>query len=221
MPINFKIDKFLLEDVENDKHPSEFEIGEGYAILILRLPEVISKKIKVTSYAFAIKDDKIFIWTRDKKDFSILKGSFDELYGFLDTKIDDLLKNIQMHHNEIENMEETLYDGNISSKFMRQWLSYKKDISLIHRLMFHAEIAFEQFIRYYKKHNSFENFAYNDLLEHIKRIKELSREAIEKLDNLYDFYRDIVDERMNKNMYWLTIISAIFLPLTLITGFLE
>ncbi|HFC03455.1 MAG TPA: hypothetical protein ENJ74_01155, partial [Nitratifractor salsuginis] len=28
-----------------------------------------------------------------------------------------------------------------------------------------------------------------------------------------------VDERMNRNMYWLTIISAIFLPLTLLTGF--
>jgi len=40
-----------------------------------------------------------------------------------------------------------------------------------------------------------------DLFEHIGRIRDLAKTAIEKLDNLYDFYRAKVDERMNRNIY--------------------
>ena len=43
--------------------------------------------------------------------------------------------------------------------------------------------------------------------------------AIDKLNSLYDFYRAKVDEKMNRNVYYLTLLSGIFLPLTLITGF--
>ncbi len=42
---------------------------------------------------------------------------------------------------------------------------------------------------------------------------------MKKLDNLYNFYKAKIDERMNKNIYYLTILSGIFLPLTLLTGF--
>ena len=42
---------------------------------------------------------------------------------------------------------------------------------------------------------------------------------MDKLDNLYDFYRAKVDEKMNRNVYYLTLLSGIFLPLTLLTGF--
>jgi len=42
---------------------------------------------------------------------------------------------------------------------------------------------------------------------------------VEKLDYLYEFYKTKQDEKMNHIMFILTIISAIFLPLTLVTGF--
>ncbi|HGZ69857.1 MAG TPA: hypothetical protein ENK74_00475 [Nitratifractor sp.] len=47
----------------------------------------------------------------------------------------------------------------------------------------------------------------------------MAKAAIEKLDYLYDFYCAKVDEKMNRNVYYLTLLSGIFLPLTLATGF--
>lgn len=209
----------LLEDIESINHPSDFEIGEDYAVLILRLPEMGSDGLKIVSYAFVIKEGSCFRFDRKLHNLEST-GSLEQLHDFLDEKTDRLLREIQRYHYEIELLEESLYDGSLSSQFMQQWLVYKKDVSLIHRLMFHAALSFELFIRYYKKHDpAFKELAFADLFEHMERIRDLSKAAMEKLDNLYDFYRAKVDERMNRNMYFLTVISAIFLPLTLVTGF--
>lgn len=212
------IDPYLLEDIENPEHPSDFVPGDGYTVLVLRLPEVKPDQIDVRSYAFVVVEDACYCFNREKKVLEEM-GSLSEMNLFLDRKTEKLIKDIQHYHYEIEQLEESLYQENLSSMFMQKWLSYKKDVSLIHRLMFHAALSFELFINHHKKRRDFEELAYADLYEHMIRIRDLAKAAIEKLDNLYDFYRAKVDERMNRNVYYLTIISGIFLPLTLVTGF--
>jgi magnesium transporter len=86
--------------------------------------------------------------------------------------------------------------------------------------MFHSDITIKQFSRYYKKELSHQlSIALEDIEEGTKRVYDLSKSALDKLENLYNFYRVKVDERMNKNVYYLTLLSGIFLPLTLLTGF--
>jgi magnesium transporter len=212
------IDAHLLEDIESADHPSQFELGDDYAVLILRLPEPTEEGLAIVSYAFVVKEGACYRFDRELRRLEAT-GSLERLHDFLDEKTDRLLKDIQLYHYEIERLEESLYEGSLPKEFMQKWLAFKKDVSLIHRLMFHAVLAFELFIRYHRKREDFTKLDYADLLEHMGRIRDLARAAMEKLDNLYDFYRAKVDERMNRNMYWLTIISAIFLPLTLVTGF--
>ncbi len=213
-----EIDSHLLEDIESATHPSRFEAGEGHTVLILRLPETVGEGLGIVSYAFVLKDGHCYRYDRESGRF-VSVGGLEELHRFLDGKTDRLLRQIQSYHFEIESLEEGLYDEGLSSGFMERWLAYKKDVSLIHRLMFHAVLAFELFIRRHRKESGYGQMAYADLLEHMGRIRDLARSAIEKLDNLYDFYRAKVDERMNRNMYLLTVLSAIFLPLTLVTAF--
>ncbi|WP_201352136.1 CorA family divalent cation transporter [Hydrogenimonas urashimensis] len=213
-----KIDALLLEDIENASHPSHFEMGEDYAVLILRLPEMTERGLDIVSYAFVVENGLCYRFDRKAKRLET-SGTLEDMYEFLDTKTERLIKDMQRYHFEIEQLEETLYDGSLPKDFMARWIAYKKDVSLIHRLMFHASLAFELFVRYHKKQEGFQALAFADLMEHMGRIRDLAKAAMDKLDNLYDFYRAKVDERMNRNMYWLTIISAIFLPLTLVTGF--
>ncbi len=212
------IDPLLLEDIENPNHPSDFVPGEGYTILILRLPEVEKSSVTIHSYAFVVEGDVCYFYDREELQLKMI-GSLREMNDILDRKTEKLIKDIQRYHYEIEQLEESLYEERLSGMFMQKWLSYKKDVSLIHRLMFHAALSFELFISHHKRERHFDELAYADLYEHMVRIRDLAKAAIEKLDNLYDFYRAKVDERMNRNVYYLTIISGIFLPLTLITGF--
>jgi len=213
-----KIDNIILEDIETSDHPSIFEIDNGYSALILRLPEIKDSECIINSYSFIIFNDEVEIYDRDSKELKSI-GSFEAFHRYLDKKIDKLLSETQAYHYDIDKLEESLYDESLSSDFMQKWLIYIKDVSLINRLMLHAVISFERFIHHYKSSDSFDKMEYEDLLEHMRRIENLSKSAIDKLNNLHSFYQTKVDERMNKIMYWLTIISAIFLPLTLVTGF--
>ncbi len=212
------IDTLILEDIENPNHPSEFIAQEHYSVVILRLPEVHSEGVRVTSFAFVVADDEVCLYDREKAELKNM-GSLQSLVMFLDTRIDALIKEVQRYHFDIELLEESLYEESVSEMFMQEWLHYKKSVSLIHRVMFHTTLAFELFVNYHKRSSSFDTLAFADILEHMGRIRDLSKSAMEKLDNLYDFYRAKVDEKMNKNVYYLTVISGVFLPLTLMTGF--
>ena len=212
------LDANILEDIEASDHPSIFESVEGYSALILRMPEIDIDGIDIHSYAFVIEGSDVYKYSRESKEL-VKMGGFDALHRYLDVKVDRILSEIQSYHIDIDRLEESLYDDSSDNQFMQKWLSYKKDVSLINRLMLHAVISFERFIYKFKNTEGFERMEYEDLLEHMRRIEYLSKSAMDKLDNLHSFYRTKVDEHMNKIMYWLTIISAIFLPLTLLTGF--
>lgn len=210
-----KLDKFLIDDIENKDHPSDFEFTKNYSILILRLPFIKNDKVEVVSYAFLI-DENIYIFNRKLKEFELL-GDFLELHKFLDLRIDKILAKLNKFHMQIAKLEDELYENIIDKSFANEWLKLKKDLVLIERLMSHAIIAFERFLKHYKE--KVDNFAFKDLEEHFDRATRFAKNAIEKLDYLYEFFRAKQDEKMNKIMFVLTLLSGIFLPLTLITGF--
>jgi len=213
--MKFEINRYLLNDIENKEHPSDFEVAREYSILILRLPFIKDEKVEVASYAFLVKD-KIYIFDRKKEEFEIL-GNFLDLHRFLDVRIDKILAKLNKFHITIAKMEDELYEEIIDKHFANEWLKLKKELVLIERLMAHALIAFERFLKHYK--NEVDNFEFKDLKEHFERAFGFAKNAIEKLDYLYEFYRAKQDEKMNKIMFLLTLLSGIFLPLTLVTGF--
>ncbi len=217
-----KLDPFLLEDIENPEHPSDFIPREHYSVLILRLPQPQPEtgEIAIVSYAFVTEEDRCYLYDRETQTLRPV-GSLAQMNALLDEKTETLIKAIKSYHFEIEKLEESLYEGLLSSQFMQRWLADKKEVSLIYRLMFHAALSFELFITHHKRlaYESYEELAYADLYEHMVRIRDLAKAGMEKLDNLYDFYRAKVDEKMNRNVYYLTMLSGIFLPLTLVTGF--
>jgi magnesium transporter len=214
--MKFKLNRYLIDDIRNKEHPSDFEYADNYAILILRLPYIKNSDLSVVSYAFLIKENSVFLYDREKDEFENI-GGFDKLYHFLDIRIDKILAKISRLNFQISSFEELFYDGEIPKDFIKIWLKLKKELSLIERLMGHSLIAFQRFLKFFK--NELDELAFKDLEEHIDRAYRLSKASNEKLDYLFNLYKLKVDEKMNKIMFVLTIISAIFLPLTLATGF--
>jgi len=212
------LDEYILEDIQNPEHPSDFTATDEHSLLILRLPEIVNNTIKIISYAFIVQGNSCYLYERDKADFKEL-GSLEDMNHFLDIKTEKLIREIKLYYLEIDMLEDSLYEHSFSNDFMSQWLAYKKDLSLVHRLIFDAALSFDLFINYHKKSTTFEELAYADVHEHMERIRDLSKASLDKLDHLYNFYRAKVDEKMNRNIYYLTLLSGIFLPLTLVSGF--
>ena len=103
--MKFKINKFLIDDIENKDHPSKFEIVSEYSVLILRLPFINEQKVDVVSYAFLFTDEKVYKYDRKTKEFELL-GSFNDLHEYLDIRIDKILAKISNLHTVIAKMEE-------------------------------------------------------------------------------------------------------------------
>jgi len=214
--MKFVKNKFLIDDILNKEHPSDFEITKEFSLLILRLPYIDEDKVKVYSYGFLIKDDEVYVFDRKKEEFEKL-GDLEKLYHYLDIRVDKILAKLNSFHIQIAKIEDELYENIISKSFANDWLKLKKELVLIERVMNHAEVAFERFLKHYK--NKLDKFAFKDLEEHINRANRFAKNSIEKLDYLYEFFKAKQDEKMNKIMFILTLLSGVFLPLSLITGF--
>ena len=215
---NIKIDPFHLEDIKNEHHPSIFTKSDGYDLFILRTAIQEKGRIVPISNAFIFTEESYYYFDKNESKFINLKDT-QSLHKMLDKKIDTMLKITTDFFNTLESIEDKFYeDGNIQG-FNRVWFSYKNELIKLNRILFKDIEALKGFITSYKKEDDFLETNFSDLLEHLERSHRNSSHALEKLDTLYNLYITNSNERMNQTIYFLTLLSAIFLPLNLMVGF--
>ncbi|NCD12561.1 MAG: magnesium transporter CorA family protein [Epsilonproteobacteria bacterium] len=210
------IDRFHLLDLKNPTHPSMFVEEAEYDMLILALPSK-EKELRIDSYAFVFEGGHYYSFDKTTHTFVDLE-SMQKVYEILDTQTNDTMKRVAHIHESIDWMEEKLY-ANTRFHFMQYWLNHKKDLARIHRLLLLGVDVMEHFIKHYHENEDFLVTHFSDIHEHLERTNRSTLLAIEKLNNLYTFYTSRNNERMNRTIYLLTILSGIFLPLNLIVGY--
>jgi len=212
------IDSLHLEDLRNELHPSIFDENEEYDMLIVRIP-VISDKLSAVSIGLIITEQNSYLYDKNQHKFQELTGHFEGPHSLLDKITDKMLKSFVKYQDMVADMEERLYEDNIKENFMNIWLELKLEILRIERILLRAENTIDNFIEYYKDIPEFPINNYGDLHEHLERTRRSAALQLSKLDYLYSFYNTKSNDKMNRMIYVLTIISAIFLPLNLVVGF--
>jgi magnesium transporter len=216
--LDLNIDNFHIIDIQNEMHPSMFSSHENYDVLILRLPFIDNEKIISKSYGYIFIDNSYFFYNKKEHKLIDLK-SINGLYQNLNENI-NLTMNIALNiYQNIETMEDDFYENKNINDFNKLWFANKNDLIRISRAISKAIFEYKKFIENYKDKNNFLEIHFDDLLEHLERSNRHASHALEKLDALYNFYVSTNNEKMNKIMYILTVISGIFLPLNLIVGF--
>jgi magnesium transporter len=213
-----KLDAFHLLDIQNATHPSMFVEEEAYDILIVTLPYIEHKELKSEAYAFVFDPQRYYYFDRKRQNFEEM-ATMETIYSILNDQTNVTMKTVAAIHESIDRMEEKLYDNSTLNTFIRYWLNYKKDLSRMHRFLTLATETLEAFIQSYLKEEDFLAIHFKDVHEHLSRTNRSVLLAIDKLGNLYNFYTSRNNERMNKTIYFLTLLSAIFLPLNLIVGY--
>ncbi|CAA6823268.1 MAG: Magnesium and cobalt transport protein CorA [uncultured Sulfurovum sp.] len=213
-----QIDTLHLEDLNNTLHPSIFDENDDYDMLIVRLP-VIQEDLTSLSLGFVFTQEHSHQYNTIEKRFETLEDRFEGPYHVIDVLLDKLLKAFTSYQDQILDMEESLYDDAVKTTFMTHWLSLKRDILRIERIMLRTSDVMQEMITHYEHVEGFPMNHYVDIHEHCERIVRASTLQLSKLDYLYNFYNTRTNEKMNRLIFFLTIISAIFLPLNLIVGF--
>jgi magnesium transporter len=215
------LDELHLKDLKNARHPSYFDVNEGYNMLILRLP-ICEKELEFYSFGFVFTKHASYYYNISKDVFEKFDTKFQEPYLFINTHIDSFMKMFSSYQNQVQEMEEILYSERDKKDFMSTWFALKRDITRVESVLEKALYTMNDFIEHYEVLHPDEGFLVNnyaDLHEHLERSKHSSTLQLSKLDYIYNFYNTRTNERMNRLIYILTIISAIFLPLNLMVGF--
>ncbi|MDO9208503.1 MAG: CorA family divalent cation transporter [Sulfuricurvum sp.] len=222
-----------VKDLKNPIHPSVYESFSDYQILILRLPElwegkanILSLRLpefweakgKFLSYGFVITQKGVCYYDKKTGEFINYAQGMKELYLFLDAKIDALMDDIDMAQEKIAFIEEGLYKKH-NSTLMDRWHGLKKELSRSERVIVKAVDTLGQFITKSKLTEDTLQNEFNDLHEHLERTLRSTISANNQLDDLYRYYNLRSNDRMNRSIYVLTIVSVIFLPLNLAVGF--
>jgi magnesium transporter len=212
------IDDLHLEDLKNESHPSIFDENEEYDMLIVRIP-IISNELSAKSLGFIISKEESYFYDTQKNEFEELNGRFEGPYKVLDKLTDRMLKSFAKYQDAVADMEELLYVDNIKNDFMNTWLGLKLEILRIERILLKTSNTMDELMEFYADVQDFPMNHYVDLHEHIDRTMRSATLQLSKLDYLYSFYNAKSNDKMNRMIYMLTIISAIFLPLNLVVGF--
>lgn len=217
--IQNNIDPFHFEDLKNPYHPSAFFQHEMYDMVILRLPYMKNQnEIDYTSKAFIITDDAYYYYNKENSSFENL-GDIKSFYKLIDNSVDATMKLINSYVENIESMEDKIYEGKSLKKFNQQWFINKNDLIRIHRILNKTVEAFTLMMKTYKKEDDFLEHHFEDINEHINRALRNTGYLLEKLDSIYNFNLTQTNDQMNRIVYILTLLSGIFLPLNLIVGF--
>ncbi len=212
------INPLHLEDLRNSLHPSLFDENPGYDMLILRLP-VPGKQLDVSSFGFILTETESFFYDRNDGQFKRLTGRFEGPHGVIDPVLDHLLKSFADIQEKVADMEDMLYTDRVGDDFMTGWLDMKRDLLRIERVTQRTAAVLKEVDDHYEPLADFPVDHYMDLYEHTDRVTRSATLQLAKLDYIYNFYNARTNEKMNRLIYLLTVISAIFLPLNLVVGF--
>lgn len=252
--LGLKLDELHLDDLANTFHPSHFDIGDGYNILIIRslsskplFDEDNRLNIKTRPVFFVIapkllltlrpKDSRTFAMARQFVDQNPVRST-DEIEHFLKFKRppanpDELM--IQLVSNLVDRFLETRVDiSEQLDRWQRDLLNPRKRFqdwnallaarNEIHRL---ESVAQDQRDALTDWQDDLEREGpmaaslqvnARDTLEHLERVVSLARRLGSNTETAVQLHFSATAHKTNEIVTILTMLSAVFMPLTLISG---
>lgn len=213
-----KIDPVYLENLDSLNHYSIFHTEKDYQILILRGFSLINDDIVFNSRGFFISDKReVFEYidnqlVKNELGLEAIDQILTPIYQKNEAIIDEFIK-------EVDQLEDSLYERKTSRIFMDNWFDLKKDLSRIERYYSRNQIVLQNLYKYFAQVDIFPNSAFQDLLSNIGFMMHNLGTQSSRLDALYSYHGSLKNDKLNNNLYTLTVLSAVFLPLNLVVGF--
>lgn len=140
------------------------------------------------------------------------------LYDFLEQIICDDRKMLERYDHTLDELEDQILDGNTEG-VLEQIAEIRNDLRDL-------KIHYTQLIDVCQELEENENHFFKDeneryfhlVAQRIERLLEMLLTLVDFTIQLREFCQSKIDEKQNRNLAFLTIISSIFMPLTLIAG---
>lgn len=235
---NIKVHERHKMDCKNPLHPCSFESMEDYDILIFRslissfddqeliqtqpIKFIIGENILISIHEGDVAIQKV----KSRMKTLRAKVSIDKealLCQILNQIVDTFLILREGLQSQTDRWEGVLLHGDHSNVTWSEFLDFKSNVRLLRNLseeqgdvviLWRDDINLSEHL-YMTEHLK---VLINDLLEHIRRIERHTKQVEGDIESLIQLHYLVIGHRTNEIVRVLTVISCIFLPLTLITG---
>lgn len=228
----FDISDLVLEDIANVRHSPKREISGDQALFIVKLFRIDEKDELATENLSIFYDKQVLITFSERRESPfgplqerlqiprsrILDRGLDYLlFALLDLIVDYTILIIDSYAEDIDVLEaEASRDR--KGKVVENIIQYKREIVMILRFFAPLKAMTEDHSEWNKfiseENKSFFKDLHGMVGSNISQLEFLR----DTLDDLVDIHSSLMDHRMNRIIYTLTLISAIFIPLTFIAG---
>ncbi len=159
------------------------------------------------------------VWERVKRDERIIeKGADFLLHTVLDAVVDEFLPFLDRIDEEVGRLEDQIIlDPQPAA--MRQVLELKHSILALRRVTSPQREVMQRLSRgEFGLLSEHSRIYFRDVYDHLVRINDLSEGVRDVVGSTLDTYLSVSSHKLNEVMKALTIVSTIFLPLTLVTS---
>jgi magnesium transporter len=141
------------------------------------------------------------------------------LYALMDVIVDHYLLITERIGEKMDELEEEIVKERANQQTMAVLYTLKRELTFIRRTVYPLRDMIGVLLREESPLIQHSTLPYlRDLADHVNQIVESLDSYRELISGLMDVYYSIVSNRMNSVMKTLTIVSAIFIPLTFIAG---
>jgi len=230
----FEIHERHIGDAANEAHPSFTDSTDDYELIVFRSlsPEEGEDQFNTRATAFFLFD-RLLVTVSPMNSRSVQYAQNRMLSGkgrtpvrptgimhlVLNNMVDRFLSMRESLGSQLNTYREELLDPDNPFEDWRALLNFQKKV-------FNLEMigdAQSDAITMWKDNTDFEiddqlSVRFMDLLNHIRRVSEFAENQQSEIDSLVQLHFSAVAHRTNEIVKVLTLISAIFLPLTLVVG---
>jgi magnesium transporter len=228
----FHFHPLAIEDAESEMQFPKIEPYQDYLYLVLH-----GIHLKPEHHQFATHDIDFFIGRNylvtvhdgtsrsiarmrsvcDRSEHILGEGPVALLHRVVDTMVDNYRPVVEELEDRIERLEEQAFAGH--QRLVRQITKLKRELAVMRRIMVPQRDAIGRLARReFPLITDEMAYRFRDVYDHVIRLTEESLLFQDRVTGILEVNLATVSNRLNQVMKVLTVMSTIFLPLTVLTG---
>lgn len=153
-----------------------------------------------------------------RNDFMLAEGPAGLLHRIVDSMVDNYRPEVEKLEARLDEIEDRIFNDP-SPGDVRQILGLKRDVTSLRRVVTpQRDVVGRLARREFPQISESLSYRFRDVYDHLVRLADEATLFHDRITSLLDAHLSFTSNRLNQVMKTLTIISTIFLPLTVLTG---
>jgi len=230
---HFGIHPLAISDAQRDRHPPKIEVFNDYTFFLLKglIGDIANIEYSTLQLAFFCGDDFLvtrhsadsastnLTWSQYQVDSELFAAGTARIAINISRKVVDRYTSLILGlEPRLDLLEDEMLE-HPNDDILAELIGYKGQLKKLRRIFSYHKSVFE-LLQQESTPGIPEELTHNinDVYEHQERVSSLAQLYYELASDLIDGYISLASHRLNQIMKLLTIITAIFVPITFIAG---